>query len=319
MSLNIGTNFNYQGEDFLDSRQGAPKSTSDLKNWTIPVPLGFEACLDGTWYMWMGLDSADDPVLGHWRKRPMGEGGGNYDEAIDKLMRAVFKLEFTVSGGGTYESGTTGVKPTISWIGRKESATVYPMSSQINPGTGWINLGNSYSYTPANAISTNTTYNIKANFGDDGERTGSTSVVFKLKKYLGSVSESIRANKILNDSVSTIKISELINSPNGNVAPVGWADTWKNAATPVNCFWNSVGAYPIYIIPASLYESAASSFYVRAGDFNYSDYTVKIKNLINSPKEAAQLAGQTITPDSYAFIVFNVKQTANPISIQIGA
>ena len=56
MSLKIGTNFNYQGHDFLDYRQGLPKTLEDLRNWDILVPLGFEACVDGEWYMWKGED-----------------------------------------------------------------------------------------------------------------------------------------------------------------------------------------------------------------------------------------------------------------------
>ena len=317
MSLNIGTNFNYQGEDFLDSRQGAPTSTDDFKNWTIPVPLGFEACLNGTWYMWMGPDSPDDPELGHWRKRPMGEGGGNYDEVIDKLMRAVFKLEFTVSGGGTYEVGQSDVKPVISWSGRKESAVVYPSESYIkeNSGTETRIAGPTTRWQRANAIpaptsETTYTYSVRANYGDDGERTGSTSVSFKFKKYYGSVSKSVLENKILADSVTSLTLNDL-----GSHISSEWANSWTLSEKIFNCSWNlslsapNNVAYPIYILPKTVYDSGASQFSMIVGGYHNTAYTVTHKNLVNAQGATAM----------YTFVTHNYGQTGDVISIKFGA
>ena len=50
MSHNIGTNFSYKAENFLDYRQGHANSKEDLKNWDVPVPIGFEVCVNNEWY-----------------------------------------------------------------------------------------------------------------------------------------------------------------------------------------------------------------------------------------------------------------------------
>jgi hypothetical protein len=71
MSTHIGTNFNYRGKRFLDSRQGGTLSKSDLKNWDfeeIPVPSGFELCLNGhSWYYYNPDVTIEE--TGHWIPR----------------------------------------------------------------------------------------------------------------------------------------------------------------------------------------------------------------------------------------------------------
>lgn len=64
MATLIGTNFSYKAEDFLDERQGSAKTKDDLKNWSIPVPEGFEVCLDSTWYYYSSKITLQD--TGHW-------------------------------------------------------------------------------------------------------------------------------------------------------------------------------------------------------------------------------------------------------------
>lgn len=71
MSTHIGTNFNYRGKRFLDSRQGGTLSKSDLKNWDfeeVPVPSGFELCLNGhSWYYYNPNVTIEE--TGHWIPR----------------------------------------------------------------------------------------------------------------------------------------------------------------------------------------------------------------------------------------------------------
>jgi hypothetical protein len=64
---NIGTNFSYRSKDFLDDRQGKATTKKDLLNWTIPVPEGFEACLDGVWYYYDSTKTNKE--TGHWIPR----------------------------------------------------------------------------------------------------------------------------------------------------------------------------------------------------------------------------------------------------------
>lgn len=67
MSANIGQNFSYLGKNFLDNRQGFPKLKDDLKNWSLPVPPGFEVCLGTTWYYYDPSERLPD--TGHWIPR----------------------------------------------------------------------------------------------------------------------------------------------------------------------------------------------------------------------------------------------------------
>lgn len=62
--LKLGTNYEYGSRRFLDSRQGAAESKEDLKNWTIPVPVGFQVCLNDVWYYYDPLVNLPD--TGHW-------------------------------------------------------------------------------------------------------------------------------------------------------------------------------------------------------------------------------------------------------------
>ena len=61
----IGTNFSLNEREFLDSRTNLPKTKSDLKNWKMLVPEGFEVLLsDNTRYYY---DSTKNlPETGHW-------------------------------------------------------------------------------------------------------------------------------------------------------------------------------------------------------------------------------------------------------------
>ena len=65
--INIASPYLYRGKEFLDLRQGIPKSKSDLLNWNTPVPEGFEVCLNKIWYYYD--KSVSLPDTGHWVPR----------------------------------------------------------------------------------------------------------------------------------------------------------------------------------------------------------------------------------------------------------
>ncbi len=321
MSLNIGTNFNYQGGDFLDSRQGLPKYKSDLKNWTIPIPLGFQACLDGTWYIWMGPNSQDDPEIGHWRVVNLsgGEGGTNRDADIDKLLKEVFKLKFTVTGGGTYEFGQT-VNPRISWYGIRTGSTQqeYPSSSTLrkNNGTATQISNGTYEWTDPSQVSApanysdlvyRVTYKVTGVFSD-GSYECTTEVLFKQKKYLGSITKDKHTALLDSNESTTIDYSSYFNS--SRITHDGWADgdkPWTFSEKVVNCSWqNSEGTYPIYILPTQAYNTANSQFIMKVGGFNSTDYDVITRQMKNS-------SGYT---SSYTFVILRTPQTGDNIPIQ---
>lgn len=81
MSIHIGTNFDLKSKQFLDSRQGLPKSKDDLKRWSTPVPPGFEICLEEVWYYYDPNINLSD--TGHWIPRLVGgEEIANNGESI---------------------------------------------------------------------------------------------------------------------------------------------------------------------------------------------------------------------------------------------
>lgn len=92
MSARIGQNFSYDARDFLDYRQGYPKTKDELKNWKIPVPEGFEVCLSNVWYYY---DSGTDlPDTGHWIPRvatSLEENSVESSAASLGLLRGVIK------------------------------------------------------------------------------------------------------------------------------------------------------------------------------------------------------------------------------------
>lgn len=71
MAIKLGTNFDLKSKQFLDSRQGLPETKADLRDWSTPVPPGFEVCLGEEWYYY-------DPEVnlletGHWIPRLVGK------------------------------------------------------------------------------------------------------------------------------------------------------------------------------------------------------------------------------------------------------
>lgn len=74
MSIKIGTDFDLKSKQFLDSRQGLPKTKADLKGWSTPVPPGFEVCLEEVWYYYdPTFEGADDNETGYWIPRLVGK------------------------------------------------------------------------------------------------------------------------------------------------------------------------------------------------------------------------------------------------------
>lgn len=82
MSHNIGTNFSYKAENFLDYRQGHANSKEDLKNWNVPVPVGFEVCVNNEWYYYD--PNFNNSETGHWIKRVIS----SFNDTIDSSNQA---------------------------------------------------------------------------------------------------------------------------------------------------------------------------------------------------------------------------------------
>lgn len=86
MSIKLGTNFDLKSKQFLDSRQEV-QGKSNLKNWTTPVPPGFEVCLDEVWYYYDPTVNLDE--TGHWIPRLVGSEELESGEIIEASNRAI--------------------------------------------------------------------------------------------------------------------------------------------------------------------------------------------------------------------------------------
>ena len=251
MGINVGTNFNYQGANFLDNRQGLPQTLDDLLNWDVLVPLGFEVCVDGEWYINKG-ETFWSPETGHWEKRITLN---DYTNEIHKLMAEVFPMNLVVSGSAIHEVGER-ITPRISWELRKESATLIP--ERVTVDDIEVDRPESGVWYPDSPITSDHRYTVKAWY-EGAFSVAFVDIKFSYKKYWG----------VISDPASFEDIFGLHSD---------WADTWRLDPTTFNC---SGGYYPVYIIPAFLYPGELD-FQVWVGGLRTSDFNITQKRLINS-------------------------------------
>lgn len=140
--IDIGTNFLYKGVLFLDDRQGIAQSKTDLLNWSIPVPEGFEVYLnlenDPAWYTYHS--SYNEPDTGHFKRRvdnlevdQMFTTINNSIENINNEITNIYNI-IGSGGGGGGGGGTPTPTPTISLTvtavpsttNNERGVTIYP-------------------------------------------------------------------------------------------------------------------------------------------------------------------------------------------------
>lgn len=95
MAISIGANFSYNGKLFIDDRQGLAKNKSDLKNWSLVIPEGFEIYLEseGDWYIYKSTNN--DPETGKFLKRDKksDEEIGRIDEEINRIDGEISRID----------------------------------------------------------------------------------------------------------------------------------------------------------------------------------------------------------------------------------
>lgn len=92
MSAHIGTNFSLKAKEFLDKRQGDALTEKDLKDWSIPVPEGFEVCIGTSWYYYKSDASLEK--TGHWVPRvakSLEESGFENQAAGAEVVKSAFE------------------------------------------------------------------------------------------------------------------------------------------------------------------------------------------------------------------------------------
>lgn len=281
--INIGTNFEYQGDLFLDGRQGEPLTKNDLLNWSIPIPEGFEVCLDKTWYTYNSTIDPDQET-GYFHKRIDYEYSGSIIEWWINYILSLLntqpaqQLQFKTFSPNDQilEVNSSPINLTINWSLKKGSNDVTPTNATVNGSTTGVSPSfNSFTQSQVTSLTSpgTKTFAVKV-WGENNETVSRTlTISYKLKKYWGvSSSPSPNASEIT-----------------GNTFASTWAGSWTMNTTIFDC---SGGKYPYYVIPAS--------------DYNASNFTMWVNGLVNSDLLIEDI---TINQTTYKRIRTNIIQT----------
>ena len=231
MAINIGSNFNYQGQTFLDGRQGEAKTLRDLLEWDILVPEGFEVNVDGDWYTYD--TSYYSPITGKFKKRP------GFEEFCE-IDNKVFPLTFSsFSQVETYEVGQK-IWPMLSWTLSRKGQAVSPSLALVNGSVDGV-AEDKLSYSSQEYITSNTDYTVLCRVESGAEVSKTVSYKFYNKKFYGVSAKA---------SIDTSDISGFTSV---------WATSWTLPATTFNC---TGGMYPYYLIPTSLYNPSTFRMWI---------------------------------------------------------
>ena len=294
--IKIGTGFLYNGKNFLDVRQGEADTLEDLRTWNLNIPPGFEVCVDGVWYVY-NPEYTFDSETGYFRKRIDVELGDSVDfsgvqSQIDELMTEVFPLSLTISGGDTYELGSTQT-PHLTWTVKRKGSTVNPTSATVDNSTEGVSADKkSWTGSP---ITNTKTYTVRVGY-QGLTKSGTASYTFRLRKYYG-VSSSDTLGQLNSDNERIIDVAREDLSGFSST----WATGWTMGATDFNC---TGGKYPYYIIPSSYYN--ADTFKCWVGGLRNTDLVVSMQKLTNA---SGYIDPQTGEPPLYAVIRLGTLQT----------
>lgn len=122
-------------------------------------------------------------------------------ELLMKLDEKVFPITFSVSGGGTYEEGTTQIV-TVTWKLQKDGATLTPDSVTVNEEV----IDPSVNYKVFTDVTSSTSYKVVATYKGK-QYTGTATVTFKKTyyRYYGGLPSGTEVGKITVDIVKKLK------------------------------------------------------------------------------------------------------------------
>lgn len=164
---------------------------------------------------------------------------------VNTLMEKVFPFTMTLTGGGTYEKGSSN-SVVLRWTYDRDITY-----QEINKEELDISL-RTKTY---NNVTENTIYRLIAIYNSK-EYEKSVSATFNIKKYYG-VSEK---TSLTNDEIKAL------------------TSAWASKALTTTKFDCTGGKYPYYIIPTSLANNI--TFYING--FANSNWSTEVKNVINN-------------------------------------
>lgn len=278
--IKIGTNFLYKGPLFLDSRHGIATSKADLKNWSIPVPEGFEVYLnlenDPAWYTYNS--NTTNQETGHFTRRldqayvdskitEIRSDIININTQIQNIWNAIDSIDIqpdltlnVTSNGGRRVLGSS-VTPHIEWE-LKNFNTPIDIQDATDVLIDNVSIGKVSSWTSATSINESHTYQLAVIYNNNTleQNISYTFENYTWTKYFGTYSGSSLGT--INNLTPSTPVSQ------------GWGTGTAEFEGTLDC---SGGKYPYYIIPTSIYNPNTFKMYV--GGFRTTDFAVGSLNI----------------------------------------
>ena len=304
MAINVGSNFMYRGEKYLDDRLNGITGIDDLKNWSIPIPNGFEVFLNDHWYTYNSENTFDD-TLGYFRIRSeivqdFGDGEevgisqkkltekfSGVDSSINKLMVKVYPLtmtEFSISPKpGNREIGTEISGITASWFINYsgEDDKLKPTSNtffkdDIPYPEENITVGNDNKITwnsgsePFKKDSPGTiTFKFMSTYKDENLGGLSSSVSSPVQNY-----SFLYRRFWLVSNKSSLESKDITTSTSSDLS-----NSYTKSATTFNC---SGGKYPYFVLPTVIVDKPGRAPQFWVGGLENTDITSGTLNLVRN-------------------------------------
>lgn len=292
----------YRGEKYLDDRLNGITGTDDLKNWSIPIPNGFEVFFNDHWYTYNSENTFDD-TLGYFRirseivqdfgdseevgisQKKLTEKFSGVDSSINKLMVKVYPLTMTgfsiLPKPGNFEIGTKISNITASWFINYsgENNKLKPTSNTFfkdnipseenitvdnNNKIIWNSGSESFKKDDPGTI----TFKFTSTYEDENLGGLSSSVSSPVQSY-----SFLYRRFWLVSNKSSLESKDITTSTSSDLS-----NSYTKSATTFNC---SGGKYPYFVLPTKIVKSGrAPQFWV--GGLENTDITSGTLNLVRN-------------------------------------
>lgn len=333
MSIKLGTNFDLKSKQFLDSRQEVQEK-SDLKNWTTPVPPGFEVCLNETWYYFDPTVNLSD--TGHWVPRYVGgeeivssgeniingENRGVTADAVNQINSSIWTAIDNINARLNADAdASAGYKiDNIKWGGPNgiTSGTTFEVgyiANTVYNDTPTISFNitgkNNYAY-PNNNGRLYWTTGVQENYSNNVSIHITYTFTTPNNNLMNLESDATlkwtyrRFWKTVTEDEKSVLLDGGTQGYNLLRSKCGEGELSTNKSITEKTFNCSGGQYPFFVVYAGNSDNWTPSK-VTVGGFANSNYTIYKKTLINT-------FGESIP---YFIFMLNQIQTASNIKITI--
>ena len=236
---NFGSGANLQGtkdaRDFFYnmSLYNSLENTSILKNLVVQPKADFVRLQNDIVYLIGEVNVGDGYDIPAATTTKAGVMTADMYKTLQEIELATFPLSLTVSGGGTFEVGSSN-KNAIGIIVTRKGTDVTSSSTITVTASGSVTGSLSSpkkTWIPSTNISSNTSVTVKATYGSQNA-TKTVNYTFKYKKYWGTSAST---------SLTSFQIIALKGS--------AWADSKSMEKTTFDC---TGGKYVYYVIPQEL-------------------------------------------------------------------